>query len=88
MKSDNLFFVHIIVFELFHCGTETLLRRDCDKDNMAVLMKAFSKTSTVHTYTPSRTLESIFKKVPFSVTENALLVWWEGLSGKIKVARV
>ena len=62
MKSDNLFFVHIIVFELFHHGTETLLRRDCDKDNMAVVTKAFSKTSTVHTNTPSRHFRERFQE--------------------------
>ena len=62
MKSDNLFFVHIIVFELFHRGTETLLRRDCDKDNMAVVTKAFSKTSTVHTNTPSRHFRERFQE--------------------------
>ena len=74
LKSDNLFFVLIIVFELFHCGTETLLRRDWDKDNMVVVTKAFSKTSTVHTNTPSRHFRAFSRKFRFGHQKHRIRV--------------
>ena len=61
---------------------------------MAVVTSAFSKSSVfaVHTntlhdtaFSNLSTLESVFKKVPFSDTENAVSVWTEPIQIK-KVA--
>lgn len=74
----------------FAVHTEMLLRRDCDRDNMAVGMLVFSKSSilpiyAVHTNTPSWHFQiyplwrEFLKKLRFQSLK--VLVWTEGLSG-------
>ena len=72
-----MFFVHIIVSEEIATEIIWLLSR-----------KLFQKVFAVHTNTPTVAGVSKFihfgerfQKVPFLVTENAILVWTEGLSG-------
>ena len=59
---------------------------------MAAVTSVFENTDVVYTETP---IGGVFKcshsgerfpKVPFSVTENAVLLWTEGQTGEKKVA--
>ena len=70
-KIANKFLGPHYRFPIVHA--ETLLRRDCDRDYMAVVTSVFSKSSVFAqpTFSNSATLESFFKKFLFRFSVDA-----------------